>query len=69
MGEGVSRGMMPIHIYIFIFFFFFFLGGGGGVQILQWKLSITRSLGPRIFVCYIRYFMGDMLYNNTCPWA
>ena len=27
------------------------------VIIVQWKFSITRSLGPRIFVCYIRYFV------------
>ena len=24
---------------------------------IQWKLGITRSLGPRNFVCYIRYFV------------
>ena len=24
---------------------------------IQWKLSITRSLGPGNFVCYIRYFV------------
>ena len=24
---------------------------------IQWKLDITRSLGPRYFVCYIRYFV------------
>ena len=27
------------------------------VSCIQWKLSITRSLGPRNFVCYIRYFV------------
>ena len=26
-------------------------------KILQWKLSITRSLGPRKFALYIRYFV------------
>ena len=55
-----------------VFFFFFFWGGGGGLEsnascisksdiifhsLIQWKLSITRSLGPRNFVCYIRYFV------------
>ena len=24
---------------------------------VQWKLGITRSLGPRYYVCYIRYFV------------
>ena len=24
---------------------------------VQWKLGITRSLGPKNVVCYIRYFV------------
>ena len=27
------------------------------VDTVQWKLGITRSLGPGHFVCYIRYFV------------
>ena len=26
-------------------------------MVIQWKLGITRSLGLRIFFCYIRYFV------------
>ena len=29
----------------------------GIIQRIQWKLCITRSLGPRNCVCYIRYFV------------
>ena len=35
--------------------------------LLQWKLSITRSLGPRDFVCYIIYFVTSVVnkqYNT-----
>ena len=35
------------------------------VILLQWKLGITRSLGPRNFVHYIRCFVISVVNNNT----
>ena len=32
---------------------------------VQWKLNITRSLGPRQFVLYIRYFVISVVKQYT----
>ena len=34
------------------------------IIVVQWKLGITRSLGPRNFVCYMRYFVISSVVNK-----
>ena len=73
--KGNDRPIWIIMMNMYIVFIFSFSFGAEKKNILQWKLSITRSLGPWNFVCYIRYFVISVSYkqyktkqNNVFNW-